>query len=134
MNKNKNYINLKLSLLIILFSMSCTNDFEEINTNEFIFNEASPEALFSGVVKNTLDLVGGTMNDQMFNTYASFYGGKGDKAHLGGFTSFDPSGVSPTLWSHMISYLGIRSLLDLGCGRGIRRPRGSTPLCPFTFQ
>ena len=77
MNKNKNYINLKLSLLIILFSMSCTNDFEEINTNEFIFNEASPEALFSGVVKNTLDLVGGNMNDQMFNTYASFYGGKG---------------------------------------------------------
>ena len=77
MNKNKNYINLKLSLLIILFSMSCTNDFEEINTNEFIFNEASPEALFTGVVKNTLDLVGGTMNDQMFNTYASFYGGKG---------------------------------------------------------
>jgi len=49
----------------------------------------------------------------------SFYGGKGDKAHLGGFTSFDPSGVSPTLWSYMISYLGIRSLLDLGCGRGI---------------
>ena len=28
----------------------------------------------------------------------SFYGGKGDKPHLGGFTSFDPMGVSPTLW------------------------------------
>ena len=26
------------------------------------------------------------------------YGGKGDKPHLGGFTSFDPMGVSPTLW------------------------------------
>ena len=48
-----------------------------------------------------------------------FYGGKGDKAHLGGFTSFDPSGVSPTLWTYMINYLGIRTLLDLGCGRGI---------------
>jgi hypothetical protein len=57
--------------------MSCTNDFEEINTNEFIFNEASPGTLFTGVVKNTLDLVGGTMNDQLYNTYASFYGGKG---------------------------------------------------------
>ena len=34
-------------------------------------------ALFTGVVKNTLDLVGGTMNDQLYNTYASFYGGKG---------------------------------------------------------
>jgi hypothetical protein len=28
----------------------------------------------------------------------SFYGGAGDKPHLGGFTSFDPMGVSPTLW------------------------------------
>ena len=77
MKKNKRYINLKLSLLIILVSMSCTNDFEEINTNEFIFNEASPGTLFTGVVKNTLDLVGGIMNDQLYNTYASFYGGKG---------------------------------------------------------
>ena len=42
-----------------------------------------------------------------------------NRAHLGGFTSFDPMGVSPTLWTHMISHLGIRSLLDLGCGRGI---------------
>ncbi|MDG1042639.1 MAG: SusD/RagB family nutrient-binding outer membrane lipoprotein [Flavobacteriaceae bacterium] len=62
---------------MILFSTSCTKDFEEINTNEYIFNEASPSALFTGVVKNTLDLVGGTMNDQLYNTYASFYGGKG---------------------------------------------------------
>jgi len=49
----------------------------------------------------------------------SIYGGKGDKAHLGGFTSFDPMGVSPTLWTHMVNHLGIKSLLDLGCGRGI---------------
>ena len=28
----------------------------------------------------------------------SIYGGAGDKPHLGGFTSFDPMGVSPTLW------------------------------------
>lgn len=48
-----------------------------------------------------------------------FYGGKGDKAHLGGFTAFDPMGVSPTLWTHMVGHLGIKSLLDVGCGRGI---------------
>ena len=28
----------------------------------------------------------------------NIYGGAGDKPHLGGFTSFDPMGVSPTLW------------------------------------
>lgn len=49
----------------------------------------------------------------------SFYGGEGDKAHLGGFTAFDPMGVSPSLWKHMIEKLGVRTLLDVGCGRGI---------------
>lgn len=48
-----------------------------------------------------------------------FYGGRGDKPHLGGFTSFDPNGVSPSLWAHMVTKLGIKSVLDVGCGRGI---------------
>ena len=47
-----------------------------------------------------------------------FYGGKGDKAHLGGFTAFDEDGVSMSLWKHMVNHLGIKSVLDLGCGRG----------------
>ncbi|EED88192.1 predicted protein [Thalassiosira pseudonana CCMP1335] len=47
------------------------------------------------------------------------YGGKGDKPHLGGFTEFDPLGVSPSLWKHMISHYGIKSLLDVGCGKGV---------------
>jgi len=47
------------------------------------------------------------------------YGGKGDKPHLGGFTEFDPLGVSPTLWKHLIEFLGIKSMVDVGCGRGI---------------
>ncbi|KAL3765981.1 hypothetical protein ACHAWO_002973 [Cyclotella atomus] len=28
-------------------------------------------------------------------------------------------GVSPTLWKHMVEWLGIESLVDVGCGRGI---------------
>ena len=47
------------------------------------------------------------------------YGGKGDKPHLGGFTEFDPMGVSPSLWKHMVSHYGVKSVLDVGCGRGI---------------
>ena len=49
----------------------------------------------------------------------SFYGGKGDRPHLGGFTDFDCMGVSPSLWKHMVSHLGIKSVLDVGCGRGV---------------
>lgn len=56
---------------------SCTDGFEEMNQNPNNFNDVTPENLFTGVVKNTLDLVGGDMNDQMFNNYASYYGGKG---------------------------------------------------------
>lgn len=46
------------------------------------------------------------------------YGGKGDKAHLGGFTAFDKDGVAIYLWKHMIQNMGIKSILDLGCGKG----------------
>ncbi|KAL7529792.1 hypothetical protein ACHAXR_003157, partial [Thalassiosira sp. AJA248-18] len=60
-----------------------------------------------------------TSSDEEASIERKIYGGKGDKAHLGGFTSFDPMGVSPTLWTHMVNHLGIKSLLDLGCGRGI---------------
>ena len=49
----------------------------------------------------------------------NIYGGKGDKAHLGGFTAFDEAGVSLSVWKHMVTHLGIKSLLDLGCGRGV---------------
>mmetsp|Transcript_1007 Transcript_1007/g.1550 ORF Transcript_1007/g.1550 Transcript_1007/m.1550 type:complete len:389 (-) Transcript_1007:53-1219(-) len=47
------------------------------------------------------------------------YGGKGDKPHLGGFTDLDHQGVSPATWKWMVSSLGVHSLLDVGCGRGV---------------
>lgn len=46
------------------------------------------------------------------------YGGTGDKKHLGGFTDFDVNGISPALWKHMVSNYGIKSFLDVGCGKG----------------
>ena len=47
------------------------------------------------------------------------YGGEGDKAHLGGFTAFDGQGVSPAVWDHMITHTGVKSLMDVGCGKGV---------------
>jgi 2-polyprenyl-3-methyl-5-hydroxy-6-metoxy-1,4-benzoquinol methylase len=46
-------------------------------------------------------------------------GGKGDKKHLGGFTVIDLQSISPDVWKYMISYFGVKSILDVGCGRGI---------------
>lgn len=73
----KNNLLIVLSWIAVLMVSSCTTNFEEINTNEFEFSDATPEQIFTGVVKNTLDLVGGVMNDRIFNTYASYFGGKG---------------------------------------------------------
>lgn len=47
------------------------------------------------------------------------YGGKGDKIHLGGFTAYDGDGVSPSVWKHMVSQYGVKSLIDVGCGKGV---------------
>ena len=47
-----------------------------------------------------------------------FYGGAGDKKHLGGFTEYDGDGVSPALWTVMMQEFGVHSLIDVGCGRG----------------
>lgn len=37
----------------------------------------------------------------------------------GGFADFDEMGVSPGLWDRMITHYGIKSLLDVGCGKGV---------------
>jgi hypothetical protein len=47
------------------------------------------------------------------------YGGVGDKPHLGGFTDLDHHGVSPAVWKWMVTEIGVHSVLDVGCGRGI---------------
>jgi hypothetical protein len=51
----------------------------------------------------------------------NYYGGKGDKPHLGGFANndVDMNGVSPAAWKYMIENHGIKSILDVGCGRGV---------------
>ena len=47
------------------------------------------------------------------------YGGEGDKVHLGGFTAYDGMGVSPAVWKYIVQEMGIKSLMDVGCGKGV---------------
>ena len=60
-----------------------------------------------------------TTKEEESSIKRKFYGGAGDKPHLGGFTSFDPNGISPSLWKEMVQYMGVKSIVDVGCGRGI---------------
>lgn len=42
-----------------------------------------------------------------------------DALHLGGFTEIDPMGISENLWNFMLGPLAIKSVVDVGCGRGM---------------
>ena len=53
------------------------------------------------------------------NNNRGIYGGKGDKKHLGGFTNIDIHGISPFVWRMMLKDYGIKSIIVVGCGRGI---------------
>ena len=61
----------------------------------------------------------GAKTDKSRTEHGVLYGGKGDKVHLGGFTDIDLHGISPAAWKYMITFFGIKSLMDVGCGRGI---------------
>ena len=77
MKKNKYIRKVFFVAFLAIGTFSCTDGFEDMNENPNNFNVATPEALLAGAVKSTVDLVGGEMNDQMYNNYASYYGGKG---------------------------------------------------------
>eukprot|EP00041_Stephanoeca_diplocostata_P004904 m.53208 g.53208 ORF g.53208 m.53208 type:complete len:357 (+) comp15438_c0_seq8:43-1113(+) len=47
------------------------------------------------------------------------YGGLKDADHLGGFTSNDTQGQSTALWNFLIKGINVKSVVDVGCGRGI---------------
>jgi hypothetical protein len=46
------------------------------------------------------------------------YGGAGDEAHLGGFTEQDNNTISHNYWNYMLGPLTMKSVIDIGCGRG----------------
>lgn len=48
-----------------------------------------------------------------------FYGGKGEAGHIGGFLVNDTQTYEPYVWDFMIRFLGVQTVLDVGCGRGV---------------
>lgn len=48
-----------------------------------------------------------------------FYDGATNAKHLGGSTANDTMGQSPALYTHLVKNINVRSVVDIGCGRGI---------------
>lgn len=61
------------------------------------------------------------------------YRGKGDKVHLGGFIQKDYMTISQNMWNYMLGPLAVKSLVDVGCGKGYSasyfREQGARVLC-----
>ena len=47
------------------------------------------------------------------------YGGSLEAAHIGGFLQNDTQSYEPRIWEFMVKVMGINSVMDIGCGRGI---------------
>ncbi|WP_160162398.1 SusD/RagB family nutrient-binding outer membrane lipoprotein [Ochrovirga pacifica] len=79
----------KVSLCgLMIFLSSCTDDFEEINTDPNKFKSPSPGAVFNGAIRNTYLHIGGELNNEVFLTYGGYIGQRGGA--LGNFSFFEP--------------------------------------------
>lgn len=85
--------------------------------NDIGWDPTNPLAIPKGEAQN-LPSIRVAKEEDAAAKHRKQYGGEGDKPHLGGFTEFDTDGVSPNVWKHMITDYGVRSFLDVGCGRG----------------
>ena len=80
------------------------------------WNPLNPLAIPKGQAQNLPSV---RVDDTKLDSVRKIYGGAGDKQHLGGFTQVDLQGISPSLWNKLITEVGVRSQVDIGCGRGI---------------
>lgn len=87
-----------------------------VGTRQLGWDPLNPLALPAGGAQNLPSI---RVEEPDVDQKRKIYGGAGDKKHLGGFTTFDGMGVSPATWKFMIERYGVKSLLDVGCGRGI---------------
>ncbi len=52
------------------------------------------------------------------DVHSIIYGGVIELPHLGGFTKQDNNTISPNAWNFLVSDFAIKSMIDVGCGRG----------------
>lgn len=111
--------NLKEEILQeILIRNMPSNHHNNVPRNGTTWDPSNPLAIPPGKAQN-LPSIRVANTEESVDHKRAIYGGKGDKAHLGGFTDIDIHGISPAVWKYMITKLGVHSLLDVGCGRGL---------------
>jgi hypothetical protein len=114
------FISRSRNILPLLFlqdmSTSSTKTASNASDNPLYFQDPmNPLAIPKGQAPNLPSI---TIDDKNLNKKRRGYGGVGDKQHLGGFSEMDVGGINPGTFKHMVEKLGVKSLLDVGCGRG----------------
>ena len=103
------YITVFMLILLFSYGDQLESDFNSKVAGSL--NTISPPAMPSIRLSDALELKAKKMRRD--------YGGKGDKMHLGGFRIQDYSSRSNNTWNFMMGHLGVKSLVDVGCGVGI---------------
>ncbi|NLR94367.1 SusD/RagB family nutrient-binding outer membrane lipoprotein [Flammeovirga agarivorans] len=108
----KKYINnIIIASAILCSASSCTQDFEELNTNPHEFQTATPDVLFPGVVKKSLDVVKGDPANKMYLQYSHYTTAGGGPYNTYWYS--DPLGES--WWEDFYTQLimDLQSIIDL---------------------
>ncbi len=80
--KNSGRLIIAFVLIVSLGVNSCTDKFEEINSDPNVLSQVTPELLLAGVMKSNLDVTGGTSNFWMYLQYGRYLGGLGGNEML----------------------------------------------------
>ncbi len=83
-------INIKYIIVVFfvtILSVSCTDEFEQMNTDPNKFLSPKPSLVFNGAVRETYLHLGGYLNNEAFLTYAGYIGQRGGS--LGNFSYED---------------------------------------------
>ena len=98
-----------------------SNSIEEVQDSRILFNHATfPQGSATALPALPVDDPTMIQNvDTIRERQASVTDGFGDPVHLGGYkATYDSSGLSPAVYRYLISNVGIKSIVDLGCGLG----------------
>ncbi|WP_044207943.1 SusD/RagB family nutrient-binding outer membrane lipoprotein [Flammeovirga sp. OC4] len=106
----KKYINIIITSAILWGSLGCTQDFEELNVNPHEFETATPNVLFPGVVKKSLDLVKGDPANKMYLQYSHYTSAGGGPYNTYWFSDPLGSGWWEDFYTNLI--MDLQSIID----------------------
>ena len=65
------------TFIAVMLAVSCTDDFESMNTDPNRFDNPRPSSLFNGAIRETYSHIGGAVNNEIYLSYSGYIGARG---------------------------------------------------------